>query len=73
MNPKFTKFRSKGLAVVSVLSGGFVAVPAFADDISTPVVTAITGVNPQIIAVVGAVAGALVLIVAWQLIKKAMH
>ncbi|RAO78189.1 major capsid protein [Dyella jiangningensis] len=66
--------KSKGLAVVSVLSGGFIAAPAFAaDDMSTAVVTAISGVNPQIIAVVGAVAGALVLIVAWQLIKKAMH
>lgn len=65
-------FKNKGtalmLALVALLTVG---APAMADDLSTEVVTAITGVNPQIVAVVGAMAGALVLIVAWKLIKKA--
>jgi hypothetical protein len=66
--------KSKVLAAGTAITGALTAVPAFAagDDLSSGVVTAITGVNPQIVSVVGAMAGALVLIVAWSLIRRAM-
>lgn len=63
----------KALSVAFVLA--FVAIGntamAAAGDVGDTVVTAITAVNPQITAVIGAMAGALVLILAWQLIRKA--
>jgi hypothetical protein len=67
------KFRFKAGAVFAALLASLVALPAMADDLSTEVVTAITGVNPQITAVIGAMAGAIVLIVAWKLIRKAFN
>lgn len=67
------KFRFKAGAVFAALLASFVALPAMADDLSTPIVAAITGTNPQITAVIGAMAGAIVLIVAWKLISKAFR
>lgn len=65
------KFNAKLGLLFTMLTLALVGAPAMADDLSTEVVTAITGVNPQIVAVIGAMAGALVLIVAWKLIRKA--
>lgn len=64
----------KKLGVFWALLGSFVALPAMAQtgDIGDTVSTAIAGANPQITAVVGAMAAALVLIVVWSLVKRAM-
>lgn len=67
------KFRAKFSATALALVAMLAVSPAFAatGDIGDTVVAAITATNPQITAVVGAMAAALVLIVAWKLIKKA--
>lgn len=71
---KVLKIYPKGklFGLLGILSGGFIAAPAFADDVSTGVVTAITGAGPQVTAVIVAMAGVLVLLVAWSLIRRAM-
>lgn len=67
----FNSTRKRLGAFFVALTAMLVGLPAMADDVSTAVVTAITATNPQIIAVVGAMAGALVIILSWQLIKRA--
>lgn len=69
----FQKARSRAAALFFALTAMLVGAPAFAagDDLSTTVVAAISGANPQIVAVIGAMAGALVLIVTWKLIRGA--
>lgn len=65
--------KSKTLALVATLGGGFVAAPAFAaDDISTGVVTAIQGAGPQVTAVVLALVSVIGILVAWGLIRKSI-
>lgn len=70
----FSRLKGRASALLFAMVAMFAAVPAFAQetDISTGVVTAITGANPQITAVVTAMASAIVLIVVWRLIKGAM-
>ena len=68
---KFLKSRASALFLALA---AFVAAPAaFAQtsDLGTTVSTAIEAVNPQITQVIGAMAAALMLIVAWVLLKKA--
>lgn len=56
------------LAAVSAFVVGPVAAQT---DVGTTVAAAIAEVNPQIVTVIGAMAAALMLIVAWALIRKA--
>lgn len=74
--PKAVKENLRRIPGAGRLVGGgllsLLAVPAFADDVSTGVVTAITGAGPQVTAVIVAMAGVLVLLVAWSLIRRAM-
>lgn len=68
----WNRVKTLGLALVLSLVGVFgVVSTAAAEDMSTGIVTAITAVNPQISAVVVAMAGAIMLIVAWKLLRKA--
>lgn len=67
----FNSARKRLAAMFLAFTAALVGLPAMADDVSTAVVSAITATNPQIVAVIGAMAGAIVLIVAWRLISKA--
>lgn len=69
----FNKFRSRASALLLGLVAAFVGAPAFAQttDVGTTVKTAIDAAGPQITLVIGSMATALVIIVAWKLIKKA--
>ncbi len=67
------KFRSRASALFFALVAAMVAAPAAFAQTSTlgdTVSAAITATNPEITKVIGAMAAALVLIVAWVLIRK---
>lgn len=66
-------FKSRASALLFALVTALtVTSSAFAqDDVGTTVSTAIATAGPQITMVIGAMATALVIIVAWKLIKKA--
>ena len=67
------RMNTKAMAAVALVSGGFVAAPAFAaDDISAGVVSAITGAGPQVTAVVLAMVSVIGILVAWSLIRKSI-
>lgn len=70
----YNKVKSLGTALMLALVTALVPVAAMAQgtEIGDTVSTAIAGANPQIVAVVGAMAAALVLIVVWSLVKRAM-
>lgn len=72
----FKRFRNGAKALLAALALSFAAVgtaSAQTTDVGTVVKTAIDAAGPQVTMVIGSVATALVIIVAWQLIKKAMH
>lgn len=69
----FRRFKASASALmfglVCMLTVGTAS--AQATDTGTTVAAAITAANPQVEAVIGAMAGALVIIVVWSLIKRA--
>jgi len=65
------RFKARTAGLFLALVGALTVGTAAADDVSTGIVTAITAANPQITAVITAMAGALVIIVVWSLIKRA--
>lgn len=68
---KNLRTRASALLVAMALSLT-VAAPAFAaDGVGTVVSAAITAAGPEVTLVIGSMATALVIIVAWKLIKKA--
>lgn len=70
----FQKARNKlatlGLMLVAALTVGSPAMAA-TGDVGDTVSTAIAAANPQIVTVIGAMAAALVIIVTWNLVRKA--
>jgi len=68
------KFSAVKLATVALLASAFAAGSAMAQttDLGTQAATSISGAGPQVTAVIVALLAVLVLLVVWQLIRKAM-
>lgn len=69
----FKNLKTRASALLFALVAAMTVAPAFAQgtDVGDTVATAIAAANPQIVTVIGAMAAALVLIVTWNLVRKA--